>query len=190
MGIFRPQQQSTGGNKYMGVVETAIAEYTDRSSEFDWADVFIEVTLNIKDSQYTRPLRIAGALDKNTEGKVTGGSVLNRLYKFFDVIKCKAGLNVSGEWEDENGEYLGDPPTIFVNLCLHCYDWSVNVDDYIPNEPSEIKRVERVGKTFEEIFAEGEKWERDTECAEVFEHSDYKCDSCDEVLIEGAIVQW
>ena len=92
--------------------------------------------------------------------------------------------------EDENGEYLGDPPTIFVNLCLHCYDWSVNVDDYIPNEPSEIKRVERVGKTFEEIFAEGEKWERDTECAEVFEHSDYKCDSCDEVLIEGAIVQW
>ena len=92
--------------------------------------------------------------------------------------------------EDENGEYLGDPPTIFVNLCLHCYDWSVNVDDYIPNEPSEIKRVEGVGKTFEEIFAEGEKWERDTECAEVFEHSDYKCDSCDEVLIEGAIVQW
>ena len=108
MGIFRPQQQSTGGNKYMGVVETAIAEYTDRSSEFDWADVFIEVTLNIKDSQYTRPLRIAGALDKNTEGKVTGGSVLNRLYKFFDVIKCKAGLNVSGEWEDENGEKIND----------------------------------------------------------------------------------
>ena len=55
-----------------------------------------------KDSDYDRTLQIKGSLEKEN-GKITGGSVLKRVYNFFDVIGCKAGLNVKGTWEDENG---------------------------------------------------------------------------------------
>jgi len=89
--------------------------------------------------------------------------------------------------EDENGEYLGDPPTILINICYVCYEDSIRyeLDSYIPNEQSEIKAVERVFRTFEEIFADGEVWEWDSECAEVFRYSGYKCDHCQEILLEG-----
>ena len=106
MPIFRPKSSSGGGSKYMGIVPVSVDSFDDRSGEFDWADLFIEVTLKVEDSEYTKPMRVAGSIEKDASGKITGGSVLSRLYHLLDAIKCKAGLNVDGSWEDEEGNII------------------------------------------------------------------------------------
>ena len=104
MALFKPKQSSSGGgNKFTGICETHIVGFKDRSAEFDWADVFIEVEVGIKDSEYTRNIRIRGSFDKDENGNITGGSVINRMYKFFGDIGCVAGITVQGKWELEDG---------------------------------------------------------------------------------------
>ena len=106
MAIFRPEMSS--GSSFYGICEIALNNFEDKSSQFDWADIFINVTVNQKDSEYTRDIKIAGSLEKDGGGNITGGSVLKRMYVFFDAIGCKAGLNVKGEWEDADGKPIED----------------------------------------------------------------------------------
>ena len=106
MAIFRPEMRD--GNSYYGICEIALNSFEDKSSQFDWADIFISVTINQKNSEYTREITLAGSLDKDNEGNITGGSVLKRMYIFFDAIGCKAGLTVKGKWEDEDGKPIED----------------------------------------------------------------------------------
>ena len=105
MALFKPKQ-SSGGGKFTGICETHVVGFKDRSDEFDWADVFIEVEIGLKDSEYTRNLRIRGSFDKDDKGNITGGSVINRMYKFFGDVGCTAGITVQGIWEAENGEAI------------------------------------------------------------------------------------
>ena len=104
MAIFRPKMG--GGSDYFGVCEIALNNFEDKSSQFDWADIFIDVTVNQKGSEYTRNIKLAGSLEKDSDGNITGGSVLKRMYTFFDAIGCKAGLTVKGKWEDEKGKSI------------------------------------------------------------------------------------
>jgi len=104
MAIFRPQMG--GGKSFYGICEIALNNFEDKHSLFDWADIFIDVTINQKNSEYTRNIKIAGSLERDSKGNITGGSVLKRMYTFFDAIGCKAGLNVKGEWEDDKGEKI------------------------------------------------------------------------------------
>ena len=109
MGIFRPvMNESTGGNKFTGICKFGIVGYEDKSNMFDWADLYLEVEVKQEESDYTRKLQIKGSFEKDSSGNITGGSVLKRLYNFFDAIGCKAGINVKGEWEDENGDKIDD----------------------------------------------------------------------------------
>ena len=101
MAIFRPVMNT--GSSFFGICEINIKSFKDRSEEFDWADVFLDVTVKQKGSEYTRNIKLAGSFDKDADGNITGGSVLKRIYTFFDAIGCKAGLNVKGEWETEDG---------------------------------------------------------------------------------------
>ena len=103
MALFKPKSTGGGGNKFTGICEPHIVGYKDRSAEFDWADVFIEVEVGIKDSEYTRTLRIRGSFDKDDKGNISGGSVINRMYKFFGDIGCAAGITFQGKWELEDG---------------------------------------------------------------------------------------
>ena len=104
MGIFRPAMG--GGSSFFGIWEINILSYKDRSDEFDWEDIFIDVTVQLIGSEYTRNIKIAGSLDKDASGNITGGSVLKRMYTFFDAIGCKAGMNVKGGWETAEGEAI------------------------------------------------------------------------------------
>ena len=106
MAIFRPEMSS--GSNFYGICEVALNNFEDKSSQFDWADVFISVSINQKGSEYTRDIKIAGSFDKDSNGTITGGSVLKRMYTFFDAIGCKAGLTAKGEWEDEKGNPIQD----------------------------------------------------------------------------------
>ena len=109
MAIFKPEVKSqgiTGG--FLGPIEVGIVGFTNRSGEFDWSDVFIEIELSVKNSEFTNKMAILGRLDKDAKGNITGGSVLNRMYRVFEAMGCSAGLNIQGKWEDEHGNEIKD----------------------------------------------------------------------------------
>ena len=106
MAIFRPQGSSSTGNSFYGICEIAILGVEDKSSNFEWADIYLDIEVKQKGSDYTKQLRIAGELEKDTNGKISGGSVLKRMYNFFDIIGEKAGLTVDNKWEDEDGNAI------------------------------------------------------------------------------------
>ncbi len=109
MAIFKPEvKEFSGDNKFLGVNQFAIIDFEDKSGMFDWADLYLEVEVKQEFSDYTRKLQIKGSFEKDSKGKITGGSVLKRMYTFFEAIGCSAGLNVDGKWEDEKGEEISD----------------------------------------------------------------------------------
>ena len=107
MAIFKPETSNGTFTNYHGVCEFGLLGFKDRAAEFDWSDVFIEVSIQQKDSDYERTLQIKGSFEKEGN-KITGGSVLKRMYQFFDELGCSAGINVKGEWEDESGNKIED----------------------------------------------------------------------------------
>jgi|3_EtaG_2_1085321.scaffolds.fasta_scaffold49976_2 hypothetical protein len=106
MAIFKPVSNGSMSS-YLGICEFGILEFKDRASEFDWSDIFIEVVVKQNNSEYDRNIQIKGALDKEG-GKITGGSVLKRLYQFFEEIGCEAGITVDGNWENSDGSEIKD----------------------------------------------------------------------------------
>ena len=46
MALFKPKSamSSGGGDKYTGICEMGIVSFTDKSADFDWADIFIATT--------------------------------------------------------------------------------------------------------------------------------------------------
>ena len=158
MAIFRPEMSS--GTNYFGICEIALNNFEDKSSLFDWADIFIDVTVNQKGSEYTRNIKIAGSLDKDTDGNITGGSVLKRMYVFFDAIGCKAGLNVKGEWEDENGtpiqdiaKYLNDN---FIEVSFPDSEIDYNFIAYIYKEKPKKDGEKAWTRVYHKIYANSE----------------------------------
>ena len=110
MALFKPKGATSSGghDKYTGICEMGIVSFTDKSADFDWADIFIVAEVAIKESDYNREIRIRGSFDKDAKGNIEGGSVLNRMYKFFGDIGCSAGINVKGGWETEDGTAIKD----------------------------------------------------------------------------------
>ena len=110
MAIFKPAQAETtsGSSKFYGIVPVAITDFADRSGEWSWADLFLSVTLRAEGSDYDKFLEIKGEFEKDGNGDISGGSVLNRLYKFFDLIGCEAGLSTKNAWEDPDGNPITD----------------------------------------------------------------------------------
>ena len=104
MAIFKPESSGSYAD-YLGICEIALMEFNDKSKDFDWADIFIEMKVKQKGSDYDRVVQIKGSLEKEN-GKVTGGSVLKRMYHVFEQLGCEAGININGEWEDAEGNKI------------------------------------------------------------------------------------
>ena len=105
MAIVKPEVETTT-TRYTGVLEVALWDFKDRSNEFDWADIFLSVELKPKQSEYHQFLEIAGRIDKDANGDITGGFILKRLYRLFNLIGFTGGLNTKGEWEDSDGNKI------------------------------------------------------------------------------------
>mgnify|MGYP003113388900 CR=1 FL=1 len=101
MALFKPK---TTTNNFYGVCEIAILGFKDKGGQFDWAPIYIEMEVKQKGSDYTKSLKIAGQLDKDPSGAVTGGSVIKRMYHAFEQMGCDAGINIKGEFETQGGE--------------------------------------------------------------------------------------
>ena len=107
MAIFRPQAAVIGGG-YLGYQNCGIASFTNRTDEFDWADVYIVVNLKLENSQYEQPLNIAGSFEKEPDGGIKDCTLLRRLYYLFDVIGFQGGVTKEGKFEDEDGVPIDD----------------------------------------------------------------------------------
>ena len=104
---FRPAElDKSTGSSFLGFVECGILDCEDKADQFDWADVYLSMVLDIKDSKYPQELKIVGSYDKEPNGNIQTCTLLKRLYAFFDVIDFKGGPNVQGEMVDENGESI------------------------------------------------------------------------------------
>ena len=108
MAVFRPKSSQHSGSKFIGIQPVGIVEFVDESSKWDWADIYLRVVLKVEGSDFERSMKVAGSLERDHEGNITGGSVLNRMYRIFDVIGCRAGVNLRGEWEDEGNKSIKD----------------------------------------------------------------------------------
>ena len=145
MALFKPKASQGSGNKFMGMCEMDILGFTDRSKDFDWADIFLDVEVRVKESDYTRNIRIRGSFEKDGNGNITGGSVLNRMYKFFGDVGCTAGVNIKGTWEDEDGNAIEDIAD-YLNTCCVGKAQSHPYLAYIYKEENK-----KSGKTFNSV---------------------------------------
>ena len=117
MALFKPEVKSA--NNFYGICDIALLNFEDKAGTFDWAHIYIEVEVKQKGSDYTKSLKIAGSLDKDSNGHVTGGSVIKRMYHAFDQIGVDAGINIKGEFETQNGEAI---PNIATYLTQYAQD--------------------------------------------------------------------
>lgn len=117
MALFKPVKSSSSGNRYYGICNIGIKSFEDLSTKYDWADIYLSVTVRQKDSDYDKTMRLTGKLDRDDKGNLTAAlnenRVVNKVHHFFDVIGCEAGINLQGNWEDNEekpikdiGEYL------------------------------------------------------------------------------------
>lgn len=138
MALFKPTGSTSTGSNFYGITEIAIMNFEDKSKDFDWADLYLDVEIKQKGSDYTKQLRITGNLEKDANGKLTGGNALKRMYGFFDVIDEKAGMNVDGNWEDAEDKQID-------NIAAHLN--SKHGDLSMPGqEPDEYKYLAYVYK--------------------------------------------
>ena len=100
MAILRPTNDRVN---YYGVCNIGIVSIEDKSSLYGWADVYLNVVVKQEGSDYTRNLQIAGSFDKDANGDVVNCTLLRKIYSFFDGIGETAGINIRGEWEQEDG---------------------------------------------------------------------------------------
>ena len=52
MAIFKPETSNGTFTDYHGICEFGLLGFKDKSGDFDWADMFIEVQIQQKDSDY------------------------------------------------------------------------------------------------------------------------------------------
>ena len=56
MALFKPESSGNGGVNYYGICDIAILGFEDKSSQFDWADIYLDVTVKQKGSDYTKSI--------------------------------------------------------------------------------------------------------------------------------------
>jgi hypothetical protein len=153
MALFRPTPKPTEGgrDKFTGICEVGLVNVKDRSSEFDWADIYLELELALKDSKYTRTLQLAGGLEKDASGNIVKATVLDRIYRIFDAIGCAAGVTIKGDWETHDGQPIQD---------IAAYLNTNHLSSFMPDAPPAFdyvayiykKRNKKTGKTFNDVL--------------------------------------
>ena len=142
MARFRPVE--TGGNgSFGGFMEAQIVDFSNRTEEFEWAELFIDVTMQVPKSQYPVIYSLKGTYEREDDGKIKSCTLLNKVYYLLDAIGCKGGPNVEGAWENEDGEliekidtylnqnFLGENPLKNENYpyCIYVYkEWVESKD--------------------------------------------------------------
>jgi hypothetical protein len=95
---------SSAKNDFTGYFEAGIIKVEDKSGQFDWADVWLDVHFNIKGSQYPQIHSIKGSFDKEPDGSVQINKMVRQFNYFKDAIGFTGGINTEGKYETADGE--------------------------------------------------------------------------------------
>ena len=117
MAIYRPGTagasdiKRSNNSDFKGIQSVSIDKFEDKSHKFDWCDILLDFHVKVPISKYPDKGSLIVTFEKDADGKLIQGSVKNgralkRLYTFLDTLSCKAGVDVYGNWEDENGEKI------------------------------------------------------------------------------------
>jgi hypothetical protein len=107
MAIFRPTPAASGdSNQFLGFKEVAIVSFEDKADNYSWADVYLDVKVQMEGSKYSDSLRIAGSFDRDASGDITECTLLKRIYYLFDALGYNGGVNLKGEFEDPDGKVV------------------------------------------------------------------------------------
>lgn len=106
--IFRPK--STGGGGFLGLQGAMIVGWTDRTAEFDWADLYWDIILQTEKSDYENALQLKGdfGYEVSPSGNhiITETTVIKRFYQLKDVIGHPFNLTAFGEFCDDDGNVV------------------------------------------------------------------------------------
>tara|TARA_R100001530_G_scaffold27131_3_gene21682 strand:+ start:6051 stop:6674 length:624 start_codon:yes stop_codon:yes gene_type:complete len=97
---------SSAKNDFTGYFEAGIIKVEDKSGQFDWADVWLDVHFNLKGSQYPQIHSIKGSFDKEADGTVQINKMVRQFNYLKDAIGFTGGINTEGQWENVDGERI------------------------------------------------------------------------------------
>lgn len=104
MALLQTSTSSTTNNDFTGYFEAGIIKVDDKSGQFDWADVWLDVHFNIKGSQYPQIHSIKGSFDREGDGTVKINKMVRQFNYLKDAIGFTGGINTEGNWETEDGQ--------------------------------------------------------------------------------------
>ena len=105
------QSLSEGPPPWLGFQEVACVGFVDRKvdSKYDNLDVFLEVHLQNDLSQYPYKYNLLGTFDKDTSGKIDGGSSLLKHINYLSgALLWDGGVDVQGNWVTADDEPIDD----------------------------------------------------------------------------------
>ena len=106
MALFNPVKQASGSSdRYYGICNIGLKSFEDLSSKYEWADIYLSVTVAQTDSDYDNTLRITGKLDKDencnltaTQGENRG---VNKIHHYLATNGGKASINLQINKKDD-----------------------------------------------------------------------------------------
>jgi hypothetical protein len=106
MALLQTSTLGTTNTDFTGYFEAGMVKFEDKSGNFDWADVWLDVHFNIKGSQYPQIHSIKGSFDKEVDGTVKINKMVRQFNYLKDAIGFTGGINTEGKWESEDGKEI------------------------------------------------------------------------------------
>jgi len=97
-----PYKPGSGGKSWLGYKPSRIVSVTSPESKFDDQEVNLAFEILTEESDFPRTYFISGKFDREADGNIKSCSLLNKLNNIFETIGYKGGVNIKGDWVDEN----------------------------------------------------------------------------------------
>jgi len=102
MALLKTKTSSTN-NDFTGYFEAGVMKVEDKSDQFDWADIWVDVHFTLKGSKYPQVHAIKGSFEREADGSIQANKMIRHFNYFKDAIGFTGGINTEGEWENEDG---------------------------------------------------------------------------------------
>ena len=108
MPIRSNKGTADGPAPWFGIQRAGIVDFTDESSKYDWADVYLRIKLNVEGSKFERVLKLNGSFERDAEQNITDCTLLRRINGLAEALGWEGGVNAKGEWVNRNDEPITD----------------------------------------------------------------------------------
>ena len=151
--VWRPKEvdETPSGDSWLGFQKASIIGVLDlseeKSKELDFADVYLECEVAIEGSEYTRFVTISGGLVRGADGTLEHNNTIKKVYDFMDVIGCKAGLDMKGNWVEQDGTPIPDMGAyLSANHTQTASEAKPDVYVFVYNKPAKAGATMKDGK--------------------------------------------